>query len=115
MLAVATMPTAYIAFGELRTATGVTMHPMSESYDRLLAALRDGTAFVCLDVQPPRDAPIKQFVASLFEPAPGDQRPTRPQGQAVSVAVTPQQARELLAAGAEWKGPAHLRAEVLPD
>jgi hypothetical protein len=88
---------------------------MSESYERLRAALRDRTAFVCLDVQPPRDAPTKQFVAFLFEPAPGEQRPTRPQGQAVSVAVTPDQARELLAAGAEWKGPAHMRAEILPD
>ena len=88
---------------------------MSESYERLRTALRDRTALVYLDVQPPRDAPSVQFVASLFEPAPGDQRPTRPQGQAVSVAVTPEQARELLAAGAEWKGPAHMLAEVLPD
>src|SRR5262245_27192175 len=48
---------------------------MSESYEKLLAALRDGTAFVCLDVQPPRDAPTKQFVAYLFEPAPGDRAP----------------------------------------
>jgi hypothetical protein len=88
---------------------------MSESYERLRAALRDRTAFVYVDVQPPRDAPTKQFVASLFEPPPGEQRPTRPQGQAVTIAITPEQARELLAAGAEWKGPAHLRAEVLPD
>jgi hypothetical protein len=88
---------------------------MSESYERLRAALRDRTAFVCVDVKPPRDAPTKQFVASLFELAPGDERPTRPQGQAVSIEVTPEQARELLAAGAEWKGPAHMRAEVLPD
>ena len=87
---------------------------MSESYEQLLAALRDRTAFVYVDVQPPRDAPTKQFVAFLFKPAPGDQPPTHPQGQAVSVAVTPEQARELLAAGAEWKGPAHMRAEVLP-
>jgi len=88
---------------------------MSESYEQLRAGLRDRTALVYLDVQPPRDAPTKQFVAYLFELAPGDQRPARPQGQAVSVAVTPEQARELLAAGAEWKGPAHMRAEVLPD
>lgn len=54
-------------------------------------------------------------MASMFERAPDDQRPARPQGQAVSIAVTPEQARELLAAGAEWKGPAHMRAEVLPD
>jgi hypothetical protein len=88
---------------------------MSESYEQLLAAARDRTAFVCVDVQPPRDAPIKQFVAFLFEAAPGDQPATRPQGQPVSVAVTPEQARELLAAGAEWKGPAHMRAEVVSD
>jgi hypothetical protein len=88
---------------------------MSESYEQLRAALRDRTAFVCVDVQPPRDAPTKQFVAFLFEAASGDQRPTRPQGQAKSIAVTPEQARELLAAGAEWKGPAHMRAEVLAD
>ena len=88
---------------------------MSASYEQVLARLRDRTAFVCLDIQPPRDAPTKQFIASLFEPPPGDERPTRPQGQATSVAVTPEQARELLAAGAEWKGPAHLRAAVLPD
>ena len=87
---------------------------MSELYEQLRAALRDQTALVYLDVQPPRDAPTKQFVAFLFEPAPGDQHPRRPQGQAMSVAITPDQARELLAAGAEWKGPAHMRAEVLP-
>jgi hypothetical protein len=72
---------------------------MSESYEQLRAGLRDRTAFVYVDVQPPRDAPTKQFVAFLFERAPGD--PARPQGQAVSVAVTPEQARELFAAGAE--------------
>ena len=88
---------------------------MIESYEQLLAALRDRTALVFVDVQPPRDAPTKRFVASLFEPAPGDQPPTRPQGQALSIAVTPEQARQLLAAGAEWKGPAHMRAEVLSD
>jgi hypothetical protein len=88
---------------------------MSEPYELLLASLRDRTALVHLDVQPPRDAPTKQFVAYLFESAPGDHRPTRPQGQAVSVVITPDQARELLAAGAEWKGPAHMLAEVLPD
>ncbi len=88
---------------------------MSESYEQLCAGLRDRTALVYLDVRPPRNAPIKQLVASMFERAPGDQRPARPQGQAVSIAVTPEQARELLAAGAEWKGPAHMRAEVLPD
>ncbi|MBA3396672.1 MAG: hypothetical protein H0T89_28835 [Deltaproteobacteria bacterium] len=86
---------------------------MSELYEQLLAALRDGSALVYLDVQPPRDTPIKKFLASLFASAPGDQRPTRPQGQPVSIDVTPEQARELLAAGAEWKGPAHMRAEVV--
>jgi hypothetical protein len=91
------------------------MHPMSESYEQLLAALRDHSAFVYVDVQPPRDAPAKQVVASFFEPAPGEQRPTRPHGLAVSLAVTPEQARELLAAGAEWKGPAHMRAEIFPS
>jgi hypothetical protein len=95
--------------------TGVTITPMSESYEHFLAAARDRTAFVCLDVQPPRDAPTKQFVAFLFELAPGDQSTRRPQGQAMRVAVTPEQARELLAAGAEWKGPAHMRAEMFPD
>ena len=89
---------------------------MSESYEQLRAGLRDRTAFVYLDVQPPRDAPTTQFVARLFERAPGDQGPARPQGQGrMSVAVTAEQARELLAAGAEWNGPAHLRAEVLPE
>ena len=88
---------------------------MSESYDQLLTALRDRTALVFVDVKPPRDAPIKEFVASLFEARPGEPPPTRPEGQAVSVAVTAEQARELLAAGAEWKGPAHMRAEVFPD
>ena len=88
---------------------------MSGSYEELLAALRDRSAPVHLDVLPPRDAPTKQFMASLFEPAPGDEQPTRPQGQAVTIAVTPAQARELLSAGAEWKGPAHMRAEVFPD
>ena len=88
---------------------------MSTSYEQLRAGLRDRTAFVYVDVQPPRDAPTKQFVASLFELAPGDQQPARPQGQAVTVAVTPEQARELVAAGAEWKGPAHMRAEIFPE
>jgi hypothetical protein len=82
---------------------------MSEPYQQFLAALRDRAALVYLDVQPPRDAPTRQFVASLFEPAP------RPEGQAVSLAVTPEQASELLAAGAEWKGPTHMRTEVFLD
>jgi hypothetical protein len=94
---------------------GAIIRPMSETYEGLRAALRDGTALVWLDVQPPRDAPVKQLVAFRFEPAAGDDGTRRPQGQAASLAVTPEQARELLAAGAEWKGPSHLRAEVLPD
>ncbi len=91
--------------------TGGTLDPMSQSYEQLLTALRDRSGLVHLDVLPPRDAPTKQLVASLFEPAPCD--PPRPQGQAISVTVTPEQATELLAAGAEWKGPAHMRADVL--
>lgn len=81
----------------------------------MLAAVRDRSAWVFLDVQPPRDAPAKQLIATLFEDANGGPRPARPQGQGASVAVTQEQARELLAAGAEWKGPEHLRAEVFPD
>jgi hypothetical protein len=88
---------------------------MSDTYQQMLAALRDGTAFVFVDVQPPRDAPTKQFIASRFESAQREERPTRPQGQGSSLAVTPEQARELLAAGAEWKGPEHMRAEILPN
>ncbi|MEO8842863.1 MAG: hypothetical protein ABI591_10590 [Kofleriaceae bacterium] len=88
---------------------------MSESYEQLLAVLRDRTALVWLDVQPPRDAPTKSFVAFLFEPAADDEGRLRPQGQSTRVAVTPEQARELLGAGAEWKGPTHMRADVFPD
>lgn len=85
---------------------------MSE-YEKLRAGLRAGTAFVHLDVRPPRDAPVKQLMAYLFELAPSEER--RPQGQAMTVAITIEQARELLADGAEWKGPAHMRAEVLAE
>jgi hypothetical protein len=88
---------------------------MTELYERMLAAARDRSGWVHLDVMPPRDAPHKQLIASLFEPPPQQQRPPRPQGQAASLEVTHEQARALLAAGAEWKGPAHLRAEVLPE
>jgi hypothetical protein len=88
---------------------------MSESYDQLRAAMRDRNALVLLDVLPPRDAPTKQFVAYVFEPGPGEPRPARPQGQPSTVAVTPEQAQELLAVGAEWKGPAHMREEILPN
>jgi len=86
---------------------------MTESYEQLLSGLRGGTTFVYVDVQPPRDAVTKQFVAHRFELAPDEVR--RPQGDGVTFPVTAEQARELLAAGAEWKGPAHLRAEVLPE
>jgi hypothetical protein len=88
---------------------------MSQTYEQVLAAARDRTSWVYLDVQPPRDAPIKQFVAFLFEPGADGQRPPRPQGQSARIDVTTEQARELLANGAEWKGPTHLRAEVLPE
>lgn len=86
---------------------------MSASYEALLAALRDREVLVHLDIQPPRDAPIPQLIASSFEPAPGD-RP-RPRGQATTIAVTARQARELLDAGAAWTGPAHMRADVFPE
>lgn len=88
---------------------------MTTSYEQLLAAVRDHTAWVCIDVQAPRDAQVKQLVASLFAPTPEGQRTERPQGQAFSLPVTLEQGRELLVAGADWKAPAHLRAEVFPD
>jgi hypothetical protein len=87
---------------------------MSESYEQLLAAVRDRTGFVYVDVAAPRDAPTRQFVASLLELA-DDGDTARPQGTATNRAITFEQARELLAAGAEWKGPTHLRAEVFPS
>lgn len=88
---------------------------MSDLYDRMLAAVRDRSAYVHLDVMPPRDTPDKQLVAFLFDPPPDGQRPIRPQGQAVSAPITHEQARVLLGAGAEWHGPAHLRAEIFPE
>nr|HEX4319235.1 hypothetical protein [Kofleriaceae bacterium] len=88
---------------------------MTESYEQLRAALRDRTVFVHLDVLPPRDAPPRQIMAYAFVPKPGDVPPTRPNGQAATLAITADQARELLAAGATWNGPPHLRAEILPD
>jgi hypothetical protein len=81
-----------------------------KSYEELQEALSQGTAIVYLDVRPPRNAPTKQILAYLFERAPNTDQP-RPQGEAVGVAVTPEQAH-LLVAGAEWKGPAHMRAEL---
>jgi hypothetical protein len=84
---------------------------MSELYERMLAAARDQTAFVSLDVDPPRDAQDKKLVAYLFEPVPDA---ARPQGQGIRLPVTRDQARTLLDAGAKWSGPSHLRAEVLP-
>lgn len=84
---------------------------MSDSYEQLCVRLRDGSAFIHLDVQPPRNAPTRQIVAHLFELAPG--APRRPQGQAISVAISPEQACALLDAGAVWSGPAHLRDEIL--
>lgn len=91
---------------------GSTLDPMNETYQQFLASLRDRAGFVHLDVQPPRDAPTKQFMAFLFDIGTAD--PPRPQGQAASLAVTPEQASELMAAGAEWKGPTHMRPEVFP-
>jgi hypothetical protein len=88
---------------------------MTELYYRMLAAVQEQSAYVHLDVMPPRDAPEKQIVAHLFEDSRGQQPPMRPQGQAASLAITHEQARALLDAGATWAGPAHLRGEVLPD
>lgn len=64
---------------------------MSESYEHLLAAARERTAYVCLDLQPPLDAPTRKCIATRFEPAPGDEGAMRPQGQGASLAVTPEQ------------------------
>ena len=87
---------------------------MNELYDRMLTAVQEQSAYVHLDVMPPRDAPVKQIVAYLFEDSRAQQPPRRPQGQAASLHITPEQARALLGAGAKWAGPAHLQAEVLP-
>jgi hypothetical protein len=86
---------------------------MSELYERMIAAVTDRTAVVHLDVDPPRAAPNKQLVAYLFEPVSGEV--LRPQGVGIRLTITHEQARTLLRAGAHWAGPAHLRAEVLPD
>jgi hypothetical protein len=83
---------------------------MSQPYEHILTALRDGTGCVFVDVQPPRNAPLKQCIASLWENS--DRRPSG--SPSSRIAVTPDQARELLAAGAEWNGPAHLKSEVVP-
>ena len=82
-----------------------------EPYEQMLAALRDGSGYVYLDVQPPRDAPRKQCMAHLWDHV--EVEPRRMRSPISSVAITPAQARELLDAGAEWKGPSHLRAEVV--
>jgi hypothetical protein len=88
---------------------------MSESYAELLAALREQTGFVSVDVQPPRDSPTKQCLAFLFLHDRASREAGRPQGSSVAcVAITPEQARELLDAGAWWSAPAHLRAEIVP-
>jgi hypothetical protein len=83
---------------------------MSEPYDDILSALRDGTGCVFVDVQPPRNAPLKQCVASLWVNI--DRRPSG--SPSSRIPITPEQASELLAAGAEWNGPAHMRAEIVP-
>lgn len=81
-------------------------------YEDILAAQRDRAGLVHLDVLPPRNAPLKQCVAYLFE-SPDSEHPQRsPKG---ACAVTPEQARELLAVGARWAAPAHMRAELIPD
>jgi hypothetical protein len=84
---------------------------MSQPYEHILTARRDGTGGVCVDVKPPRNALHKQCVASLWENS--DRRPSG--SPSSRIPITPEQARELLAAGAEWSGPAHLKAYVVPE
>ncbi len=84
---------------------------MSEAYEQMLAALRDGSGYVHLNVPPPRDAPDRQCVAYLWTRGEETRAMRAPTS---SVAVTAAQARELLAAGAEWTAPSHLRAELVP-
>jgi hypothetical protein len=86
---------------------------MIELHDHMLTALRDGTGLVYIDVQPPRDAVNKQCIASMWKPVHVERRPEG--APTSSVAVTPEQVRELLDAGAEWHAPSHLRAELFPD
>jgi hypothetical protein len=84
---------------------------MAELHDHMLTSLRDGTGLVYIDVLPPRDVENKQCVASLWEHF----HDHHPEGDPTSrVAVTPEQARELLDAGAEWHAPSHLRAQLFP-
>ncbi len=83
---------------------------MSPPYEHILTALRVGTGCVFVDVLPPRDAPRKQYIASLWENS--DRRPSG--SPSSRIPITPEQASELLAAGAEWNGPAHLKADVVP-
>lgn len=81
-------------------------------YEDMLVAQRDRAGLVHLNVSPPRDAPIKQCIAYLFESPDSE----HPEGSPKAVCpVTPEQARELLAAGARWSAPAHMRAEIIPD
>ncbi len=81
-------------------------------YEDMLAAVGDKASLVHLNVLPPRDAPIKRCVAYLF----GSPDSEHPDGSPkAACAITPEQARELLAAGATWSAPAHLRAEIVPD
>jgi len=81
-------------------------------FEDILAAQRDSAGLVHLNVVPPRDAPIKQCVAYLFE-SPDS---VHPHGSPKAACpITPAQARELLAAGATWSAPAHLRAELVPE
>ena len=81
-------------------------------FEDMLAAQRDRGGLVHVNVLPPRDAPIKRCVAYLFE-SPDSEHPHGSPKAACS--VTPEQIRELLAAGATWTAPAHMRAEIIPD
>lgn len=85
---------------------------MSDPYQEMLAALRDGTGYVFLNVLPPRDVPRKQCMAYLWWHTEEEQQRLREPSS--SVPITGEQARALLDAGAEWRGPAHLQAELVP-
>lgn len=80
-------------------------------FEDMLAAQRDRAGLVHLDVLPPRDAPHKRCVAYLFESPDSEHPHASPKA---ACAVTPEQARELLAGGAKWSAPAHLKAEIVP-
>jgi hypothetical protein len=81
-------------------------------YADMLAAQRASEGVVHLDVLPPRDAPLKRCMAYLFASPDSEHPQGSPQA---ACPITPEQARELLAAGATWSAPAHLRAELVPE